>query len=461
MGETLPTPDKLKQQIKKAIKLMSNNPTNVTVGEDGLYTTEVSLTEDEPVENSTKDYLSKINESIYSNKPKMAILFNYFNILAHKKFDEDTPMFDNIELIGLLNRNDEFINNFPDTPPRTFTYKALVKMDNNTFIFSLTAFRENGEIRNFVRYTSLTPSATNSMFIFETIFSNAVKASNLKGSYLTIADNELEWKVKTLKEITFDDVFLPKHIMGELETYVKLFETKGILQRQLFCGIPGTGKTESIRGINNILNKQNVTIIKTNICEIIKDKFDLAAILAPSLVILDDLDLYLGDRNSGGTSKLLGAFLDILDGVDKLPGNVGVIASTNAPHLIDLAAQRPGRFNNVLFFDELESDNIKNIIKKSLNHMNDDYNNVTKEDIKLLTDKKLIKHFKDSGSTGAYIYETVKNIKHKQDIVGDDLILKDVISEIDKNYKLLQKKLNATQIKSKLTGNGSKDIGFD
>lgn len=93
--------------------------------------------------------------------------------------------------------------------------------------------------------------------------------------------------------------------------------------------------------------------------------------------------------------------------------------------------------------------------------MNDDYNNVTKEDIKLLTDKKLIKHFKDSGSTGAYIYETVKNIKHKQDIVGDDLILKDVISEIDKNYKLLQKKLNATQIKSKLTGNGSKDIGFD
>ena len=460
MAEKLPMPDKLKEKLKKAIKQMSNNPVNLTIDEDGLYTTEaeapLNITED----NSTKDYLSKINESIYSNKPKMAILFNYFNILAHKKFNEDTSSFDGIELIGLLNRNDEFINNFPDTPPRTFTYKALVKMDNNTFIFSLTAFRENGEIRNFIRYTSLTPSATDSMFIFDTIFSNAVKASNLKGSYLTIADNELEWQVKTLKEITFDDVFLPKPIMDELETYVKLFETKGILQRQLFCGIPGTGKTESTRGVSNILNKQGVTVIKTNICEIIKDKFDLAVILAPSLVILDDLDLYLVDRNSGGTSKLLGAFLDILDGVDKLPNNVGVIASTNAPHLIDLAAQRPGRFNNVLFFDELEPDNIMNIIKKSLNQMNKEYKNVTKEDIKLLTDKKLIKHFKDSGSTGAYIYETVKNIKHKQDIVGDDLILKDVISEIDKNYKLLQKKLDATQIKSKLSGNGSGDLGF-
>ena len=38
---------------------------------------------------------------------------------------------------------------------------------------------------------------------------------------------------------------------------------------------------------------------------------------------------------------------------DKLPKDVGIVATTNAAHLLDLAAQRPGRFDKVLLFDKL------------------------------------------------------------------------------------------------------------
>jgi len=220
-----------------------------------------------------------------------------------------------------------------------------------------------------------------------------------------------------------------------------------------------THNTESTRAISNILNKKGVTIIKTNICEEIKNKIDLAKILAPSLIILDDIDLYLGDRNHGMISPILGLFLDVLDGVDKLPSNVGIIATTNAPHLIDLAAQRPGRFNKLLFFDDLTKDNIKSVILKSLNSMNDEFNNITKNDIKTLTDDKLINFFKDDGSTGAFIYETIKNLKFKTEIMGSELNISTIIDEIKLDNKNLSNKLKISEIKNNLDINGNK-IGY-
>jgi len=241
--------------------------------------------------------------------------------------------------------------------------------------------------------------------------------------------------------------------------YIKLFEKKGVLPRYMFSGAPGTGKTESTRAISKLLNNQNVTIIKTNICKIIKDKFELAKILAPCVLILDDIDLYLGDRNHGSYSPLLGAFLDILDGVDKLPDNVGVIASTNAPHLIDLAAQRPGRFHKLLFFDELTNENVKSIIIKSLENLDKKYNSVSEEDIKILTDEMLVNFFKSEGFTGAFIYEAIQDFKNKSEILETPLDLAKIIAEISKKNTTLENKLKSATIDSKLK-KSSKKLGY-
>jgi hypothetical protein len=411
--------------------------------------------------NEPQKYKTKISFYREVNKPIMAIFFNYFNILSYERTHNGNKELNGIVFRGILNADNSFCDEMPDSIPMVFNFTTIFSIGENEFTFVLSAYKEGGQIRNIIRITSLMIDDNTSTQLYDKIFKLALDCSNLKGSYLTIEDDTLEWQVRQLKDLSFDDVFLPEVLMGDLKTFTKLYETKGILQRYMFSGIPGTGKTESTRAISKALNKMGVTIIKTNICDIIKQKFELATILAPSIVILDDIDLYLGDRNHSGVSTLLGQFLDILDGVDKLPSNVGVIASTNAPHLIDLAAQRPGRFNKLLFFDELTEGNIKDVIVKSLSSMNKEFNNVSDADIELLTDKTLIDFFKKDGSTGAFIYEAIKNIKHTQDIQGNDLDLPKIIRELSINNKMMAKKLSESTIKSKLGDNNKSGIGFN
>jgi predicted AAA+ superfamily ATPase len=403
------------------------------------------------------DYESKLQYYSQVNKPKMAILFNYFNVLSSRRINKESE--GDIQMEGILDDDNVFIDYLPDFPPLTFNYTALFNINGNRVSFVMVAFKEGNEIYNVIRLTSVNVDRVKSESVYNVVWNNAVECSNLKGSYLTVSDENLSWKVRELKNLDFDDVFLPENLMEELLTYTKLFKTKNVLQRFMFSGVPGTGKTESTRAVSNILNRDGVTVIKTNICKIINEKFELAKLLAPSIIILDDIDLYLGDRNSTGVSPLLGSFLDILDGVDKLPDNVGVIASTNAPHLIDLAAQRPGRFNKVLFFDKLTKDNIVNIIKKSLTSMNKKYNNVSDKDIETLTDERLVTFFKESGVTGAFIFETMQEIKNKSEILDKPIDIPSIIEEISENNKVLEDKLASITIDSKLKGK-AKRLGF-
>ena len=100
----------------------------------------------------------------------------------------------------------------------------------------------------------------------------------------------------------------------------------------------------------------------------LKEKIELAELLAPSLVIFDDLDLSLGSRSKGGFSRSLGTFLDAMDGTDKISKGVGVIATSNSMELLDGAASRPGRFDKLMSFDEVTIGNIRDLIFKSIKH---------------------------------------------------------------------------------------------
>jgi len=423
----------------------------IIFGDDGYF--------DEEVTTSRNNYKSKISHHEEVNKPIMAILFNLFNMMSYRRVKNMDKVCEKVTFNGILNGDSIYIDYLPDYPPLLFEYSVLLKINGNDISFVMMAFKEGYEIKNVVRLSSLDDDDIKSEVIYNELFRLAVDSSNLKGSYLTISDERLEWKIRELKDISFNDVFLPDDLMCDLEMYIKLFEKKGLIPRYMFSGVPGTGKTESTRAISKILNNQKVTIIKTNICKIIKEKFELAKILAPSIMILDDIDLYLGDRNNGSFSPLLGAFLDILDGVDKLPDDVGVIASTNAPHLIDLAAQRPGRFHKLLFFDELTSTNIKSIIEKSLNNLDEKYGKVTKKDRKVLTDSKLVNFFKDEGSTGAFIHEIIQDIKNKSEILDIPLDLDKIIVDIGKKTKNLNDKLKHSVIDNKIKG-AKKKIGY-
>jgi arsenate reductase-like glutaredoxin family protein len=91
--------------------------------------------------------------------------------------------------------------------------------------------------------------------------------------------------------------------------------------------------------------------------------------------------------------------------------------------------------------------------------MNKKYNNVSDKDIETLTDERLVTFFKESGLTGAFIFETMQEIKNKSEILDKPIDIPSIIEEISENNKVLEDKLASITIDSKLKGK-SKRLGF-
>lgn len=285
-------------------------------------------------------------------------------------------------------------------------YSYIFKYKNIRIMLSLSCMLENnGKRINSLIFTSKEKTIIGEKEVLQYIFKESFKCSDLKGKSLTINEDN-SWEVQNLEKRGYEDIFIPKYNIEEIKLYINIFEKNKILLRELFVGSPGTCKTESLLVIANELLKKGVTILKTESMSNINFVFEMAEYLKPSLVICDDIDLLLGNREKGMISKDLRMFLDQLDGTKKKSDDIGLIATTNCTSLLDLAAQRPGRFHKILAFGELTEDNILNIIKKSI-IKNFKKEKSIKEMIDILTKEDIVKWFKDNNSTGSYIFNII------------------------------------------------------
>jgi len=401
---------------------------------------------------NTKKFKSRIQYGIELNSPLFKIMSDYFNILyQNKKLQKEQG----ISVIGFY-RDRLFLD---DVSLYQYWGETAVLLEHKNIVFSFTysKYKTNNKIHYTLDISSDKVTNLIDEYIFKKILNNSIKQSDLKGSYIIMKPDALFWEKKQLEERSFDDIFFPQKSHNDLQLYMDVFEDKGILMRYLMAGIPGTGKTESTLVLSNELKEKNVTIIKTPICQLLKEKVELAEILAPSIIICDDIDLSLGSRSKGGFSQNLQLFLDVLDGTDKLQKNVGIIATTNSLELLDLAAQRPGRFDKVLSFDELTKDNIRKIILKSLKY-NFDINPDSKIS-KLLLNPKIINIFYDANVTGAHVYNSIKILKLRIDSIKKDLEINWVINELEQEVTLLDKIRNNQKLADKFKKQGS-GLGF-
>jgi hypothetical protein len=201
--------------------------------------------------------------------------------------------------------------------------------------------------------------------------------------------------------------------------------SRGSSARYLFNGEPGTGKTETIREIVRRLTPNTTFIIPDfTTTEDLTSILEACEIFNNSVIIMDDIDLFLGSRDKGNYTVLLGQFLAFFDGVKKR--KISLLASTNDKNLVDKAAERPGRFNMTLDYTFLTPEQI---VKVCDIHLPEKYRIKDVYDVLSGTIQG-----KKANITGAFIANLADNIKEMSED-NANWELKDTISLITESYK--------------------------
>ncbi len=136
---------------------------------------------------------------------------------------------------------------------------------------------------------------------------------------------------------------------------------KGIL----LVGPPGTGKTLLARAVAGEANVQFLSISGSDFVELyvgvgagrVRDLFEQAKKMAPSIIFIDEIDA-VGRRRGAGLGgghdereQTLNQLLVEMDGFGKNQGVI-VMAATNRKDILDPALLRPGRFDRQIYVGE-------------------------------------------------------------------------------------------------------------
>ena len=310
----------------------------------------------------------------------------------------------------------------------SFWFTTKFAEDDNEYILQTTMYVDNrGELITQLNIT-VKKGITNTAFedVVKTIKNLAFNNSEYKGKCIKVKLRENSFRgieiidmEESSNELILNDVQLKfiEHFITRV--------SRGGNARYLLNGEPGTGKTESIREIARRLIP-NVTFIipEFRTSDDLTSIMEACEIFENAVIVMDDIDLYLGSRDHGNYTSLLGQFLSFFDGVKKR--KISLLASTNDKGLVDKAAERPGRFNFTLDYSFLDDDQI---VKVCNIHLPEKWR------VEGVYDAlKGNVGGKKAKITGAFIANLADNIKEMSE--GDEEWgLEDTVSLIKESYK--------------------------
>lgn len=178
-------------------------------------------------------------------------------------------------------------------------------------------------------------------------------------------------------EITNDPLNLPEEIKENIIGIVNAVGHNVGVNKFLFEGPPGTGKTESVKQIARILDRELFmvefsSIINSKLGQTSKNislLFDeIKSLSNPDKVIIlfDEIDAIAIDRiNSNDLREMGRATSAVLKGLDSLNDNVVLIATTNLFNSFDKALIR--RFDSVIDFSQYSDEDLIDIGEIILN----------------------------------------------------------------------------------------------
>ena len=151
-------------------------------------------------------------------------------------------------------------------------------------------------------------------------------------------------------------VILPEGVLEQVERLTIDFSARAasllaggrhLRRGVLLHGQPGTGKTHTIRYLMSQLTDRTVFVLSGQGLGVISHTVELARVLQPSIVVLEDVDLVAEERTRphAGTNPILFELLNQMDGVEN-DADIVFILTTNRPDLLEPAlASRPGRID--------------------------------------------------------------------------------------------------------------------
>jgi ATP-dependent 26S proteasome regulatory subunit len=124
----------------------------------------------------------------------------------------------------------------------------------------------------------------------------------------------------------------------------------------LLHSAPGTGKTLTAKWLSSSLEKVTVILLSGEQLWHVKECCQMARLLAPSLVIMEDVDLIAQERQASSHHTALHQLLNEMDGLES-DAEVIFLLTTNQPDVIEPAlAGRPGRVDQAIHFPLPDAD---------------------------------------------------------------------------------------------------------
>jgi len=181
-------------------------------------------------------------------------------------------------------------------------------------------------------------------------------------------------KLHTVEKRDIQTIYLPQgqrdDVLKDLNRFLsadtkKLYSEFGIPYHRTYClhGPPGTGKSSLIMSLVSECQK-NVGVLSLS-----RKTDDLSFVRAVNTIpkntvlLLEDIDCLLGERNDKTSQVTFSALLNLLDGVQSRNGLV-IFITTNYFMKLDPAFCRPGRIDYVLGFQFTTRSQIFQMLEK-------------------------------------------------------------------------------------------------
>ncbi len=177
-------------------------------------------------------------------------------------------------------------------------------------------------------------------------------------------------EIEEKPDIDYDDIGgLEKAIVEVKETVElpikkpELFKEIGIDPPKgiLLYGPPGTGKTLLAKAVANQTDSTFIKLVASEFvnkflgegARYVRQVFELAKEKAPAIIFIDEIDAIGAKRtheSQGADREVQRTLMQLLSELDGFEsrGNVGIIAATNRPDILDDALIRPGRFDRAI-----------------------------------------------------------------------------------------------------------------